>query len=145
VRWLVAEQKATPSLFRLDARVVNEVSDIPDSSKYHLGDEERENLSEVNTIATLEVKPAHPSEGWSLMVNVEDEARPRVMNQEVGTSSERRIDLGSFYHHFIRSGRGIATATAEVQDAEGERHLKELLDAILVDRHPALTAARHHA
>jgi hypothetical protein len=145
VRWLVAEQKVTPSLFRLDARVVNEVRDIPARPEYHLGDEERENLSEVDTIATLEVKSAHPSEGWTLMVNVEDEAGPRVMNQEVGTSSERRIDLGSFYHQFIRSGRGIATATAEVQDAAGERHLKELLDAILVDRHPALATIRPHA
>jgi hypothetical protein len=144
VRWLVAEQKATPSLFRFDARVVSEVREIPSSLEYHLGDEERENLSEVDTIATLEVRPAHPSEGWTLTVTVEDEAGPRITNQEIGTGSERRIDLGSFYHHFIRAGRGIATATAEVQDVGGERHLKELLDAILMDRHPAITPAGHH-
>ena len=145
VRWLVAEQEATPSLFRFDARVVSEFRDIPSRPEYHLGDEERENLSEVDTIATLEVRPAHPSESWTLTVTVEDEAGPRITNQEIGTSSERRTDLGSFYRHFIRSGRGITTATAEVQDVAGERHLKELLDAILVNRHPALVTARHHA
>ena len=60
-------------------------------------------------------------------------------------SSRLQITQGSFYHHFIRSGRGITTATAEVQDDAGERHLRELLDAILVNRHSALVGARHHA
>jgi len=144
VRWLVAEQKATPSLFRCDARRVDEVRDIALRPEYHLGDEEREELSEVDTIATLEVTPARASEDWTLTVSVEDEAGPRVTN-EAGNRSEQRMDLGTFYHHFIRSGRGIATATAEVRDAAGERHLKELLDAILTDRHPAKATARHRA
>jgi hypothetical protein len=144
VRWLVAEENATPSLFRFDARCANEVRDIPDRSEYHLGDVEREDLEEVDTVATLEVRPARASEGWTLTVTVEDEAGPGVTGQEAGNNSEQQMDLGAFYRHFIRSGRGIATATANVQTAAGEQHLKEILDAILVDRHPATAAARHH-
>ncbi len=139
VSWLMVEQKATPSLFRIDARRVNEAREIPLRPEYHLGDEERETLSEMDTIATLEVKPAYSGEDWTLTVSVEDEAGPRL-----GTSQEQQIDLASFYHHFIRLGRGIATATAEVGSAAGERHLKELLEAILVDRHPVKEIAGPH-
>jgi hypothetical protein len=80
-----------------------------------------------------------------LTVSVEDEAGPRANGKEgSGGSLEQQMDLASFYHQFIRPGRGIATATAEAGNDAGERHLKELLDAILVDRHPAKeTAGRH--
>jgi hypothetical protein len=139
VRWLVAEQQATPSLFRFDARRAIEVHDISPRPEYHLGDEEHEDLSEVDTIATLEVTPSHPNDGWSLKITVEDEAGPRVAAGEANAAPDRRIDIGTFYHQFIRPGRGIATATAEVKDAAAERHLNQLLDSILVDRHPAQT------
>lgn len=142
MKWLVAEQKATPSLFRFAARRASEVREVPPRPEYHLGDQEREDLSEVDTIATLEVSPAHPSEGWTLTVIVEDEAGPRVTNQEASNSPEQRIDLGTFYRQFIRSERGIATATAEVQDAAGERHLKELLTLRILQQ-SACHAAKH--
>lgn len=141
VRWLMAEQKSTPLLFRFDARRAVEVHKIPPRPEYRLGDEEREDLSEVATIATLEVTPAHASDGWTLTITVEDETGPRISTREAAAAPERRIDLGTFYYEFIRSGRGIATATAEVRDAAAERHLNRLLDSILVDRHPAATAA----
>jgi hypothetical protein len=142
VRWLVAEQEATPSLFRFDARRAVELRDISPRPEYHLGDEEREDLSEVDTVATLEVTPTHASDGWSLKVTVEDEAGPRVAAGESSTAPEQQIDLGTFYHQFIRSGRGIATATAEVQDSAAERHLNQLLGAILVNRHPMMAGHR---
>lgn len=142
VRWLMAEQQATPSLFRFDARRASEVHDLPPAAKYHLGDEERENLNEVDTIATLEVSPGHAAEGWTLTITVEDEAGPRATGPE---GLDQKMDLGTFYRQFIRSGRGIATASAEVQDAAAEQHLKNLLDAILVDRHPTPKIAGHRA
>jgi hypothetical protein len=141
VRWLVAEQRTTPSLFRFEARRGSEVRDIPERADLHLGDEEREDLSEVATTATLEVTPAHKSDGWSLTITVEDDTGSRRSSAE---ASEQPLDLGTFYHQFIRRGRGVATVTAEADGAAAERHLNELLDAILVNRHPA-TTARHHA
>ena len=140
VRWIVAEHKSTPSLFKFDARCGVEVRDIPPRPELHLGDEEREDLREVATIATLEVTPAQASDGWILKVTVEDETGPRVSND---AAFEQKIDLGTFYHQFIRSGRGVATASAEVHNPAAERHLNELLDAILVDRHPVTTTVRH--
>ena len=137
VRWLMAEQEATPSLFRFDARRAVEVRDIARRPELHLGDEEREDLSEIATIATLEVTPAIAGDGWSLKVTVEDEAGPRVPDRSAAIDAEQRIDLGAFYREFIGPGRGVATATAEVRDEAGGRHLKQLLDAILVNRHPA--------
>lgn len=142
VRWLMAEQQATPSLFRMEARRASEVHELPASTRYHLGDEEREDLSEVDTVAMLEVSPAHASEGWILTITVEDEAGPRATGPE---GADRQMDLGTFYSQFIRSGRGIATASAEVRDAVAEQHLKNLLDAILVDRHPGSKIAAHQA
>ncbi len=145
VKWLVAEQKATPAPFRIDVRRTTEVRTIPPRAEFHLGDDEREDLSEVATIATLEVTPALASEGWTLKVTVEDEAGPRVPARAARIASEQQIDLGAFYRQFIRNGRGIATASAEVTDAAGERHLRRLLDAMLVNRHgkKATSRAQH--
>ncbi len=140
VRWLIAEQQDTPSLFRMEARQTSEIHELPASARYHLGDVEREDLSEVDTIATLEVSPAHASEGWTLTITVEDEAGPRATGRE---GPGRPLDLDTFYRQFIRAGRGIATASAEVRDALAEQHLKNLLDAILVDRHPRPKIAAH--
>lgn len=141
VRWLVAEQKAISSLLRFDARRGVEVRNIAERAEYHLGDEEREDLSEVTTTAALEVTPVHRGDGWTLTITVEDDTGPRLSGAQ---ATEQQIDLASFYHQFIRRGRGVTTVTAEVDGAAAERHLNELLDAILVNRHPA-TAARHHA
>lgn len=140
VRWLLAEQKTTPSLFKFDARREAEVRNIPERADLRLGDEEREDLSEVATTATLEVTPAHTSDGWTLTITVEDDTGPRSSGAE---AAEQLLDVGTFYHQFIRRGRGVTTVTAEVDGAVAEQHLNELLDAILVNRHPA-TTARHH-
>jgi hypothetical protein len=140
VRWLMAEQQTTPSLFRFDVRRGSEIRDIPDRADLHLGDEEREDLGEVTTTATLEVTPAHRGDGWILTIAVEDDTGPRPSGAE---AADQQIDLGTFYHQFIHRGRGVTTVTAEVDGAAAERHLNELLDAILVNRHPA-TTARHH-
>ncbi len=145
VRWLMAEQQTTPSAFKIDARRASEVRSIPARAEFHLGDEEREDLSEVATVATLEVAPMHASDGWMLRVTVEDEAGPRVPERGSGAAAEQKIDLATFYHQFIRSGRGIATAAAEVQDAAAERRLRRLLDAILIDRHAAENAVKRSA
>ena len=136
VRWFLTEQKETPSLFQFDARRAVETHDVPLRAEYHLGDEEREDLTEVEMIATLEVKPAHARDSWILKVTVEDEAGPRLSGSQSSLEPEQRIDLNTFYDQFIRPGRGIATATAFAQDAIAEQDLDKLLDSIQVNRHP---------
>jgi hypothetical protein len=135
VQWLIEEHQRAPSALKIAARRAVEVRDIPLRSEFHLGDEEREDLSEVAVTATLEIAPAHAGDGWLLKVVVEDEAGPRVPDRDAEVESEQQIDLGTFYRQFIRPGRGTATVVAEVEDSAAERRVRRFLDAISVDRH----------
>ena len=141
VRWVMAERQAAPSALRTRARRSTEVRDIPVRSEFHLGDEEREDLSEVATIATLEIAPFNASDGWRLTVVVEDEAGPRVIGETAG--SEEGIDLGTFYKEFIRPGRGTSTVVAEVENPAAKARVTRLLGKIERNIHgPARAAAR---
>jgi hypothetical protein len=110
VRWVKSEQERSPSTFRISARRSREVREIPARSELHLGDEEREDLTEIATIGILEIAPARTADGWRLRVIVEDEIGPRISEGEMASVmasvAEQQIDLGAFYHQFIRPGRG---------------------------------------
>lgn len=135
VRWAIAEEKTAPASLRILARRAVEVWDIPMRKEYHLGDEEREDLSEVATIATFEIAPTHIGDGWKLIVEVEDESGPRVSGSP-DTPADERIDPGAFYNEFLRRGRGTASVTAEVDGNAAEARLSRLLEAIERNRHP---------
>jgi hypothetical protein len=58
-------------------------------------------------------------------------------------AAERQIDLGAFYHEFIRPGRGNATITAEVEGPAAKARLTYLLETIEKNgRHLELGAVR---
>ncbi len=135
VRWVMAEHSKVPSSLKTSARRVAEVREIPSRREYRLGDEERQDLTEAATIATLEIAPAHESDGWLLTVTVEDEIGPRATGVDAGT--EQQIDLGTFYDEFIRPGRGIANVVAAVADPSARQRVKRLLETIERNRHPA--------
>ncbi len=130
VRWVMAAQAAAPSTFKTSARRTTEVRGIPQRSEFHLGDEEREDLSEVATIGTLEIAPAHGSDGWLLTVTVEDEIGPRVAVEETAPEAEQQIDLGTFYSAFIRPERGTANVIAEVDGPAARAKVTRLLNSI---------------
>jgi hypothetical protein len=130
VRWVKAEQERSPSTFRITARRSRQVCEIPARLDLHLGDEEREDLNEIETVAILEVAPARAADGWLLRIVVEDEAGPRISTGEMASAAEQQIDVGAFYHEFIRSGRGSADITAEIESPEGKARLAYLLGAI---------------
>ena len=136
LRWLKRESEVSPATFRIAARRAQEMRQLPVAKEAHLGDEEREDLSEVATVATLEVAPVHANEGWQLRIVVEDELGPRT-SDERGGDGEQTIDLGTFDHEFIRRGSGIANVFAEVDGAAGRARLERLLGAIEKDRHVA--------
>jgi hypothetical protein len=135
VRWIMDEQRAAPSRFRILVRRGAEVRDIPARQELHLGDEEREALSEVDTIATLEIAPAHAGDGWLLTVVVEDESGPRVPDRGALADGEEQIDLRAFYDEFIRSGRGVANVFAEAADEAAEARIEQLVSSIEKNRH----------
>ncbi len=135
VRWVKAEYDAAQPAFRITVRRSSEVEEIPLRKELHLGDVEREDLSEVATTATLEIAPLHTSEGWLLSVVVEDEVGPRASEGDTGAAGERQIDFGTFYNEFIRPGRGSANVIAGVENSAAEAHLSDLLSAIVENRH----------
>lgn len=112
-----------------------EPRDLPARQEFRLGDEEREDLSEIATIATLEIAPVHANEGWRVTVVVEDEAGAHAPEESAGDEGEEEIDLDTFYDEFIRPGRGSASVVAEFEDATAERRLATLLSTIERDRH----------
>ena len=122
-RWVKAECEVAPSSFRITARRRQEVREIPARAETHLDDAEREDLTEVATIATLDIAPVHASDGWLLSVVVEDEVGPRVSNGDTSGDAEQQIDLGTFYKEFIRPGRGSANVVAEVENLEAKEYL----------------------
>lgn len=132
VRWIRQESEAAPAAFRITARRGQEVRELPAGQEPHLGDEEREDLREIATVATLEIAPVHANEGWQLTVVVEDELGPRMAD---GGGAEQTIDLGTFYSAFIRPGRGIANVFAEVEGAEARAHVSRLVATIEKNRH----------
>ena len=135
VRWIVAEHEAAPSSLKTAARRVTELREAAPRRQFHLDDEDREDLTEVATVATLEIGPTHDHGDWTLTVTVEDEIGPRVPSNETKADTEQKIDLGTFYNDFIRPGRGIATVVAEVASPSGRLKLSRLLEAIERDRH----------
>lgn len=135
IRWLRVEHEAAPSTFRITASRTAQQREITPSEETHLGEEELEDLSEVATVATLEIAPAHASDGWLLTVVVEDETGPRVPDKDMLIEGKQKIDLGAFYQEFIRPGRGNASVVAEVDGPEAEARMARLLGAIEADRH----------
>ena len=135
VRWIIAEHRITPSSLKIVARRTIEERQIPARADLHLGDEEREDLSEIATVATLEIAPAHPSDGWQMTITVEDEIGPRGPGRGTTVENDQQIDLETFYGQFIRPERGTATVVAQANDADAEAHLSSLLASIENDRH----------
>ncbi len=141
VRWVKAECEAAPSSLRVTARRSREVKEIPVRSEFHLGDEERQNLLEVDTVAMLEISPPHAGEGWRLSVVVEDESGPHISEDSEDGTTEQQIDLGTFYKEFIRPSRGVSSVIAEVEDESAKAHVTRLVSAIEANSH--VKAASH--
>ena len=135
VRWVRAEHERSPSTLKISARRSREVREIPARPELHLGDEEREDLTEIATVATLEIAPARAADGWLLRVVVEDEVGPRISAGEPASAAEQPIDLGAFYHEFIAPGRGNASITGEVESPASKAHLAYLLQMIEKNSH----------
>ncbi len=65
-----------------------------------------------------------------MVVSVEVELEPIVPGENSAETERVPIDLDVFYLDFIRSRRGTAGVTAEVESTEAEAHLDQLLHAI---------------
>jgi hypothetical protein len=93
--------------FGLSATLSREVREVPARPDLHVGGGEREDLTEIATVGTLEIAPAPAADGWLLRIAVEDEIGPRAPEGGMAGAAERPSDLRTFYHDFVRIGRGM--------------------------------------
>jgi hypothetical protein len=131
VRWVMAERRAAqrPAVSAI-ARRTMEVREVPMCREVHLGDQEREDLSEIATVGTLEIAPVEPGKGWLLTVLIEDETGPRAPDDNAAPEGEEEIDLDAFYDEFIRAGRGNAYVVAEAENAAAKGRVTRLLNRV---------------
>ena len=137
VRWIQEECETAPSTFRALAKRKWEAREIPVSADTRFGDVEREDLTEIATVATLDLAPAHAGDGWQLSIVVEDELAPRFANGDASGEPEQEITLETFYEEFIRPGRATANVVAAFENPAGKAHLANLIEAIETNRHSA--------
>jgi hypothetical protein len=140
VDWIMVETQEAPAEFKVSARRAIETRELPARRELRLGEVERDDLTEVATIGTLQIAPAHAAEGWLITIVVEDEFGPRVLDESEGGEEEQEIGVDAFYDLFIRPRRGSASASAEVDNPDAEEHLSRLLKDIELDRHGASRA-----
>jgi hypothetical protein len=134
VRWIIAERETTPRRFEVVVSCVKETRDIPIKKELRLGDEMREDVSEIVTVATMRITPVQLSDGWSVSVIIEDDLGPPV-SEEDAELEEDGIDVETFYNEFVSRGRGSANVIAEVQNPAAKRRVSRLLADIVRDRH----------
>jgi hypothetical protein len=134
-RWAVAEQRRGEAPFRLSASVREESRGLTAPPGSRLGEDDREDLDEVAIMATLELAPLHASDGWRLIVTVEDEAGPRILARGESDVSDFEIAPATFLREFIEPERGVASVSAEVESREARARLEKLIEAIETNRH----------
>lgn len=61
VRWAIAERQAAPSKYRAIARRAKEVREIPTRKEIAARRAERDDLSEVAPVTTLQIAPVSPN------------------------------------------------------------------------------------
>ncbi len=137
LRWLLVEEESAPKRFKVMATRTMEIHELPTRKETRLGEEAQSDLSEVVTIATLQVNPGEPALGWRLTITVEDEIGPRLTDEASAVEPEQEIGINEFYDEFIRPGRGAASAVAEAEDAAAEARLARLLQEIETNSHSA--------
>jgi hypothetical protein len=143
VNWVLAERQAQPLAVKATARRTTEMRELPIRREFHLGDQEREELNEIATVGILEIAPLEARKGWLLTVLIEDEAGPRVPDDNAAPESDEEIDLNDFYDEFIRPERGNAYVVAEVENAAAKGRVTRLLNRIERNLHgPDYSAAK---
>ncbi|MBU3889791.1 hypothetical protein [Methylosinus sp. KRF6] len=137
VRWVLAERKIAPTKFKTMAMRETETRELPTRKEARLGDEEQSELSEVATVATLQIAPADSTAGWLLTITVEDEIGPRLRDDASGIDAEQEIGIDEFYHEFICPSRGAANVVAEVANSAAKERLRRLLEDVEINLHVA--------
>lgn len=135
VRWLLQEQRIKAFDLLVSATRSYEREQLSPEEEGQLGDEEAEELSEINEIGLLEVMPRKKPSRWTLRIRVIDDVGPRLPEDEpVSAAEDEEIALETFNEEFIAADRGSIEVSAEAQDGAAGTELARLIKAIVTDR-----------
>ena len=135
VRWLMVEGRLHAFDLLVSATRSFEPGALTGGASRRLGEEEREEVSEVSEVGLLEVMPRQRPHIWTLRVRVEDDIGPRLPEDEPVPEAEEELDLPTFYEEFIKADRGLTEVSVEVDSPAAKASFNRVLDAILTDRH----------
>ena len=133
VRWLMVEGRLHAFDLLVSATRSFEAGELAGDER--LGDEEREEVSEISDVGLLEVMPRQKPHIWTLRVRVEDDIGPRLPEDEPVPETEEELDLPTFYEEFIKADRGLAEVSVEVDSPAAKASFNRVLEAMLTDRH----------
>lgn len=115
--------------FDLDVRVTRsfEPKAVPGGADLDVSD--RDDLHDIMEIGLLEVVPRKRPGLWTIRLRVEDDAGPRLPDDEPVPEDEEAIDLETFYDEFFTNERGLSELGAEVESAAAREDLEAVLSA----------------
>jgi hypothetical protein len=135
VSWLLQEERVKPFDLLVSATRSYQRKELSPEEEEQLGDEESEDLSEINEVGLLEVMPRKGPGRWVLRIRVTDDIGPRTPEDEPAPTEDEEIDLETFNAEFVEADRGFVEVSAEAQDRAASTDLCHLLEAIVTDRH----------
>lgn len=135
VSWLMVEGRLHAFDLLVSATRSFEPGELTGGASQRLGEEEREEVSEISEIGLLEVMPRQKFHIWTLRVRVEDDIGPRLPEDEPAPEAEEELDLPTFYEEFIKADRGVAEVSVELDSPAAKASFNRVLEAILTDRH----------
>ena len=137
VQWLIDEERIGHREFQVSATRSYVLIDITSPEARGLGEEEREDLTEIMAIGTLEIAPQHKAEGWLLRVRVEDPLGRRLPDYVAASDVPEEIGMSSFRDEFLLPGRGTAFVAVDADREQSWLLFQNLLDQMRANKHLA--------
>jgi hypothetical protein len=135
VRWLMVEGRLPAFDLLVSATRSFGTGELTGGASRRLGDEEREEVSEISEVGVLEVMPRQKPHIWTLRIRVEDDIGPRLPEDEPVPETEEELDLPTFYEEFIKADRGVAEVSLDAESPAAKAKATRVLNAILTDQH----------
>lgn len=133
VAWLLEEERRKRGTFLTTATRAYVSEAVPAGTK-RLGDAERQDLSDVVEVGTLEA--SQPGAGWTLRVRIEEPLGDRLPEDEPAPEEAEELDLAAFQQEFFRPERGTAFVELDAEDDAALQRFHGLVNAMRSDRHP---------
>jgi len=135
VQWLLDESRVRPFDLLVRATRSYQAGELTGGESASLGEEERNEVSDIAEVGLIEVAPRRKPSQWILRVRVEDDIGPRLPEDEPVPEGEEEIDLQTFHKQFIAADRGIAEVSLDAESPAAKAQAERVLEAILTDRH----------